>query len=91
MSKNKLFIVALLLTVCSAAFAQKRVSGVVTGAEDALPLEGVVVSIKGTTTGTVTDARGQYSIQAPSDADLEFSCLGYETLVINVAGCLSQP
>ena len=86
MSKNKLFIVALLLTVCSAAFAQKRVSGVVTGAEDALPLEGVVVSIKGTTTGTVTDARGQYSIQAPSDADLEFSCLGYETLVINVAG-----
>ena len=86
MSKNKLFIVALLLTVCSAAFAQKRVSGVVTGAEDSLPLEGVVVSIKGTTTGTVTDARGQYSIQAPSDADLEFSCLGYETLVINVAG-----
>ena len=45
----------------SNAFAQTTVTGVVTD-EQKDPLPGVSVIVKGTTTGTVTDFDGNYSI-----------------------------
>ena len=54
---------------------QKVVSGKVTD-EDALSLPGVSVKIKGTTTGTQTDAEGAYSIRANQGQVLVFSFLG---------------
>ncbi len=43
------------------------------------PLIGVSVVIKGTTTGTVTDLKGQYSLHLPdSKAEVEFSYIGYD-------------
>lgn len=50
------------------------------------PLSGVSVSVKGTTTGTVTDASGNYSISVPDDAVLVFSYVGYINAEIRVAG-----
>jgi TonB-dependent starch-binding outer membrane protein SusC len=40
-------------------------------------IPGVTVVVKGTSTGTVTDSSGNYSISAPSDAILVYSYLGY--------------
>lgn len=58
-----------------------RVTGRVTGQNDALPLTGVSVKVKGTSIGAATDANGNYSIQIPQGSQtLEFRYIGYETI-----------
>ncbi len=55
---------------------QAKISGKVTDDTD-FPLPGVTVKVKGTTIATVTDANGSFSIDAPADAVLVFSFIGY--------------
>lgn len=62
-----------------------RVSGKVTSANGE-PLAGVSVLIKGTRTGTTTDANGNFSLTVPDDAVLIFSSVGYENSEIAVNG-----
>jgi TonB-linked SusC/RagA family outer membrane protein len=67
------------LTFCIGAQGQQtiNVSGIVSGAEDGIPLPGATVLIKGTTTGTVTGVNGKYTLQnVPPDAMLVFSFVG---------------
>jgi TonB-linked SusC/RagA family outer membrane protein len=62
----------------------KRVTGTVTD-DLGEPLLGVNISVKGTTTGVITDANGQYSIVIPNgDAILTFSFIGFATRDITV-------
>jgi TonB-linked SusC/RagA family outer membrane protein len=56
---------------------QREVSGTITSSDEGLPLPGVSILIVGTTTGTVTDADGNYKLSVPSDATLRFSYIGY--------------
>lgn len=71
----------------SSAFAQTiRITGTVTDARDGGTLPGVSVLIKGTTTGVVTDFNGNYSLDAPSNATLVFSYVGYTTRELAVGG-----
>ncbi len=73
----------LLLTGVNTLFAQQgRVSGVVT--ESDIPLAGVAVILKGTTTGVETDVDGRYSIAVPANAVLVFSFMGMNTQEIPV-------
>lgn len=61
------------------------VSGKVTDAEENEPLPGVNVVVKGTTTGTVTDAEGRYSLSVPDgNAVLIFSFVGYAIKEVTV-------
>lgn len=56
-----------------------KVKGTVTN-EKGNPLEGVAVIIRGTTSGTTTDANGDFVLKnVPSDAELEFSYVGLKT------------
>ena len=58
------------------AYAQKTVTGKVTD-EGGQPLPGVSIVIKGTSTGTITDADGSFSLaNVRSDATLVFSFVG---------------
>ena len=41
------------------------------------PLPGASIVVKGTTTGTITNMTGKYSINAPENAVLQFSFVGY--------------
>lgn len=66
--------------VSAVAFGQTA-GGVVVDAQG-LPIPGASVIVKGTTTGTMTDAKGQFSIAARSGATLEISCLGYATVEV---------
>ncbi len=67
------------------AAQQKGISGKVTD-DTGFPLPGVTVLIKGTTTGTVTDANGNFSIsQISESATLAFSFVGMITQEIVVA------
>lgn len=62
------------------------VSGVVTD-EAGEPLIGVTVKVVGTSLGTVTDAKGHYSITLPRDhKQLEFSFVGYASQKCRVKG-----
>ncbi|MBS1505336.1 MAG: SusC/RagA family TonB-linked outer membrane protein [Bacteroidetes bacterium] len=67
-------------------WAQDRVvTGKLTSKEDGSVLPGVNVVLKGTTTGTVTDAEGAYKISVPTaDGTLVFSFIGLETVEVAV-------
>lgn len=61
--------------------AQKpTVTGKVISASDKTPLTGVTVIEKNTQNGTITDLKGEYSIELSSDGILVFSFIGMETL-----------
>ena len=60
---------------------KKTVTGKVTDI-DGLPIPGVTVSIKGTTSGTLTDATGNFTIDVTSRQVLVFSFLGYKTVEV---------
>ena len=62
------------------------VTGTVTSTADKLPLIGVSILVKGTTTGTITDVDGAYSINVEEDAILIFSYTGYLTKEVPVNG-----
>ena len=61
-----------------------QVSGQVTDAESGEPIPGVNIVVRGTTTGTVTDNDGNYSLDAPDGAVLVFSFIGYQTAEVAV-------
>jgi len=61
------------------------VTGKVTD-EQGQPLPGVSIKVKGTGFGTTSDINGAFSINAPDNATLVFSFLGYETQEVAVAG-----
>ncbi|WP_295118462.1 SusC/RagA family TonB-linked outer membrane protein [uncultured Chitinophaga sp.] len=84
LAKRALF-AALLLLCCTAAFAQSRqVSGTVKDAKGE-GLFNVSVRIKGTTTGTFSDAQGKFKLSVPDNsAVLVVTYLGYETKEVTV-------
>jgi len=71
--ENNLIVISQKNEVVNAAVVKGKVVD-----ENGTPAPGVSVRIKGTTTGTITDANGNFSINAPSNAVLIFSFLGYE-------------
>ncbi len=62
-----------------------KVSGKVSD-ENGQGLPGVSVVVKESTTGTITDSEGIYSINADESAILVFSYIGYETRELAIAG-----
>ena len=86
---HHLRIIGLLSMMIVAGFtskAQERtVSGVVIGADDGLPLPGVTVVVKGTSTGTATGFEGEYAIKINADdAVLVFSFIGMNIQEVEV-------
>jgi len=65
------------------SYQDGRISGVVKDVNGE-PLIGVSVSVKGTTTGTVTDLDGKYSIAASQGSELSFTYLGMQSQVVKV-------
>ncbi len=63
-----------------------QVSGTVTSAVDGTVLPGLSIIIQGTAIGTVTNSEGKYFINAPADATLVFSFIGFRTQAIPVQG-----
>ncbi|MGM0551371.1 MAG: SusC/RagA family TonB-linked outer membrane protein [Bacteroidota bacterium] len=83
-SRKLYFTLALLLAGISFVMAQQKITGVVTDAEEGIPLPGVTVLLKSTNKGTTTDIDGKYQITVPSGETLLFSFVGYETVEIPV-------
>ncbi len=83
MTKRILTIMLALLTLGVQAFAQNSVSGRVTD-DSGAPVIGAGVLIKGTQTGTITDADGYYSVRVNPGATLVFSCIGFSNEEVTV-------
>lgn len=62
---------------------QHIITGTVTDADTQVPLPGTNVLIKGTTTKTIADLDGNYSINVSSDDTLVFSFDGYTTVEVH--------
>ncbi len=82
--KKNLLIMIVLIGFTANLIAQKVVTGVVTD-EAQKPLSGVTVQVKGTTTGTFTDADGKFSLSVPADAKvLSFSFVGMKPVDVDI-------
>jgi TonB-dependent starch-binding outer membrane protein SusC len=75
-----LFFMCLLLGFTDVLAQERTITGRIQSKEDQTPVPGVSVLLKGTTTGTTTDADGRYSISVPqAGGTLVFSFIGLET------------
>jgi TonB-dependent starch-binding outer membrane protein SusC len=63
---------------------QVTVTGKVTSSDDNQPIPGASVLVKGTSTGTTTDASGAFSLEVSADATLVFSFIGYSAQEVTV-------
>ncbi|MCH7523781.1 MAG: TonB-dependent receptor [Bacteroidetes bacterium] len=83
MLKN--YLILLMFCLASNFISAQMVSGTVLD-DASMPLPGVTIVVKGTTTGTTTDFDGNYSISASNGDVLVFSYVGFETQEITVSG-----
>ncbi len=84
---GKMILLVFFLSICSTRlFSQDATTTVIRGkvAHGDTALAGVTVQVKGTTTSTVTNAEGQYTIRAPFNPTLVFSSIGYAEQEIRV-------
>ena len=81
--KSLLFSVMLLPAL---ALAQSITSGTVSEQQSGLPLPGVNVLIKGTSTGTTTDFDGNYQISVQDGDVVVFSYVGFTTQEVTYKG-----
>ena len=81
--KKCFFLLLLFLLSATCAFAQQVITGTITD-ETNEPLIGVSVTVKGTTTGVITNFEGQYSITVPTSGVLSFSFVGMKQQTFNI-------
>lgn len=77
--------IVVLFFFCNVAWAQNKVTGIVTDPAGE-PVIGANIVVKGTTTGTITDIDGRFSINAPANASLVVSYIGYLNKTVTVSG-----
>lgn len=83
---KRLFINFLFLSLgIGISFAQQiKVSGTVVDAKTSEPIIGANVIQSGTTSGTITDVDGKYTLEVPADGELTVTYVGYNPSVIKV-------
>ncbi len=82
---KKIFMFLALCLVSLGVMAEKQVSGVVVD-EKGEPIIGASVQVKGTTTGTISDYDGEFTLSVPDDATtLTVSFVGMQTQEAEIA------
>ncbi|MBD1367355.1 carboxypeptidase-like regulatory domain-containing protein [Mucilaginibacter sp. ZT4R22] len=61
-----------------------NITGVVVAKDDGLPIPGVTLRVKGTNTGTQTNAVGRYSLWVPNKGKLQVSYLGFKSQEVKI-------
>ena len=82
MKKRLMMVLASLLFVITAAFAQTKVTGTVISQEDGQPVIGATIKVVGAKTGTTTDVDGRFTINVPSGKKLQVSYVGMTTQTV---------
>lgn len=82
---KKTILVLLVIVISLTGYGQGlQLKGVVTSADDGLPIPGVSVVVKGTTTGITTNIDGVYTLTVPGNSTIVFSFVGLKTQEIPV-------
>ncbi|MEE4286332.1 MAG: carboxypeptidase-like regulatory domain-containing protein, partial [Mariniphaga sp.] len=83
---KKLLLIGLVLCVVvfTASAQTKQITGKVTSKDDGAPIPGVSVVVSGTSTGTITDADGKFTLTVPENELLLFSFVGLKTVEVTV-------
>ena len=89
MRKHLFLILFALLSVVAVSAQNRQVTGAVADSKGEY-LPGVSVIEVGTSNGTMTDAKGNFSIDVPTGAILKFSSIGYKDVEVTV-GSSSAP
>ncbi len=84
MKKRLLFSTMLIFLSVWVWSQEVQISGIVKSATDNQTLPGVSISIKGTTTGSITDINGKYTIKANLNQVLVFSFVGMDPKEVTV-------
>lgn len=85
--KTKLTVIAVLFfNIVLFAQNERLLKGTVVSATDNIPIPGVNVIVKNSSTGTTTDFDGNYQIKVNKDDVLQFSYIGFVTQVIIIDG-----
>lgn len=85
--KNKVIVFLLMAAFVLTSMAnaqQKTITGKVTDSRSGDPMPGVTIIIPGTTTGTITNFDGEFTMAVNAGQALSFSFIGYETRQIVV-------
>ena len=83
--------ILVLQSILSPAFSQGlTVSGKVTNRSNGEPLSGATITVKGSTTGTKTDASGNFSVNAQTGAILKISYIGMIEQEVRVTASTTQ-
>lgn len=85
--KSKILLISFILISAIVSAQTRDVAGTVTDKSDGSSIAGANITVKGTATGTATDADGKFSLRVPNDASvLVISFIGYETQEVNITG-----
>ena len=84
---NRITVIAAMAFVSVFAYAQSTVTGTIIDAANDEPIIGASVLVMGTTSGTITDFDGNFTVSVPDDdAVLQISYMGYKTQEVPVNG-----
>src|ERR1700722_1675268 len=89
LAKRSIFIVCCGLFLLAASRSQAQTTIHVVGhimSDSGQPVAKATITVKGTRTGVSSDDNGNFDIQAPADATLTISSVGYTPASIKVAG-----
>lgn len=85
--KGKILLLSFILLSTILCAQTRDVSGTVTDKSDGSAIAGANVTVKGTATGTATDADGKFSLKVSNEVTtLIVSFIGYETQEVNITG-----
>ena len=85
MKKLTFLFLCLVIGIGLATAQTRQITGTVISAEDDQPVIGASVVVKGTTTGTVTDYDGKFSLNVPSNAkSVVISYIGMESQEVTI-------
>ncbi|MFA6087995.1 SusC/RagA family TonB-linked outer membrane protein [Mucilaginibacter sp.] len=82
---NKILLTILISCFCISTYAQVRsISGIVVD-EQKVPVPGVTVKADGTTVGTMTDLKGEFTLKVPSSVkSISFSAISYVAQTVDI-------
>lgn len=86
MKKEILTTILILMSAITAYSGNIKVSGTVKDSQGEVIPGVYVLDKQNRTNGTATDVTGKWELTVPEEGFLEFSCLGYETLIEPVGG-----
>lgn len=83
---KRMLTLCVMIVILNNLYSQKEVVRGVVYAGENEPVIGATIQVLGTSTGTVSDLDGIFSISCEPQSRLQVSCIGYRTQIVEVAG-----